>query len=472
MRTFRLSDTDLVALAAGRPSPATLGLLRRAQLSRHLLQLRSLPGPPAGRDPADPMAALHTATRLAGATPPDAAVVSTRFLTASHAGLRLRVRLEDTDPLRERLGLTPTDRLTDEAVARWQRHLDDAWRLLADRHRPAAATLARVLSVLVPVEPDPGAGGISATSADAFGAVAISAPADATSLAVGLLHEAQHSLLNALRVLFDLVEPSPARGYSPWRDDPRPAFGILHGAYAYQSVARFWRTEAAGDPLAAFEFARWRSAVVAAADDLLAGDLLAGDLLTGGLLTPVGRRFTGALRDEVAPWLGEPVDPDVARLAAGANLEHRVRWRLRNLTVDPGAVNALARAWETGAVPPAVPPPQLRAAARRELSHSERLTLTHRYLRGRSEAAVRPGDAAYLRGDHDVAADAYAGDVAGLALVAPLPALRERPEVVRALWRRVGGDLRAVAEWVGGADKGPCGRGGNVDDPTGRDAAG
>ena len=40
MRTFGLCDADLVALAAGRPSAATLGELRRAQISRHLLQLR------------------------------------------------------------------------------------------------------------------------------------------------------------------------------------------------------------------------------------------------------------------------------------------------------------------------------------------------------------------------------------------------------------------------------------------------
>ena len=37
---------------------------------------------------------------------------------------------------------------------------------------------------------------------------------------------------------------------------------ILHGAYAYLAVTRFWRTEArhSGDRLAAFEFARWRAA--------------------------------------------------------------------------------------------------------------------------------------------------------------------------------------------------------------------
>ena len=495
MRTFRLGDADLVALAAGRPSRRTLTELRKAQLSRHLLMLHAAGPAPrwyaettARRDLADPMHTLHTAATLAarraGTPPPPAPVASPRLLTAEHDGLRLRVRLEDTDPLRDRLGLTPAGPLDDAEVAVWQRHFAAAWRLLVSRHRASAETLADVLSVIVPVVADPGAGGISATSADAFGAVAMSAPADATSLAVGLLHEAQHSVLNAVSVLFDLVHPGGPAGYSPWRDDPRPAFGILHGAYAYLTVTRFWRTEArwagasAADPgraeadpgdrsvpadvrtavgtlpeaagrLAQFEFARWRSAVVAAADALLAGDRL----------TAAGRRFTGSLRAEAAGWLAEPVDPLLARLADGANVDHRVRWRLRNLAADPATVAALVRAWRDGVAAPAVPGPVPRPVMRRELEHSDRLTLVHRALRAgegdqglRPGGGVRPGDDAYLGGAYGAAAEAYLSELAGsawrgsavsareagvwggLALVLPQPALRDRPEVVRALW--------------------------------------
>src|SRR4051794_32475119 len=53
------------------------------------------------------------------------------------------------------------------------------------------------------------------------------------------------AFLNAVDLLFDLVRPSGALGCSRWRDDPRPPFGILHGAYAYLAVTRFWRTETA-----------------------------------------------------------------------------------------------------------------------------------------------------------------------------------------------------------------------------------
>ncbi len=490
MRTFGLSDTAFGALAAGRPTLATVGELRRAQLSRHLLQLRATGTVPrwyGGADAparlADPMTALHTAATLTarrtGSAAPPEQVLSRRRLTAEHDGLTLRVRLEDTDPLRARLGVTPAGPLDDAAVAVWQHCLDAAWRLLVDRHRPAAETLAAVLSVIVPVEPDPGSGGISATSAEAYGAVAISPTADPVALAVGLLHEAQHSMLNAVLVLFDLVRPGPEAGYSPWRDDPRPAIGVLHGAYAYQAVTRFWRAEAqgakgrGGSVLAAFEFARWRAAVVAAAAELLAGPAL----------TPAGRRFTGALRDEVAGWLADPVDAEAARLAAGANLEHRVRWRLRNLAVPAQAVTALVEAWRAGAPPPDVPEPEVHGAGGRLLEHSDRLARVHRVLRERDQSlfavgGVRPradaqrgvrhgtgpdayrrnaGEDAYLEAAADAAFAAFMIDItdddpsvwSGLALVAPFDALRDRPEVVRAVWLALAKpDLPALAAWL------------------------
>ncbi|MGX6602056.1 aKG-HExxH-type peptide beta-hydroxylase [Micromonosporaceae bacterium Da 78-11] len=517
MRTFRLSDAAFSALAAGRPSPATLDELRKAQLSRHLLQLREIlratgaeqprwyaevaaAGPEAVRGVlSDPMTGLYAAAVLRAGSDsgsdfgrpgvdldrPRLVASGARVLSVTHDGLTLRVRLEDADPLRGLLGLTPVERLSEAAADHWRQCLQEAWRILVSRHRPDAVRLARVLSVIVPVEPEPGAGGISATSADAFGAVAMSAPADGVALAVGLLHETQHSLLNAVRTLFDLVEPSPSLGYSPWRDDPRPAFGVLHGAYAYQAVTRFWRTEAAhtrtagsdhatSGRIAEFEFARWRAAVLEATNDLLG---LSPDDSGGAVLTSAGARFVAALRDEVAGWLGEPVDAEVAPLAAGANTDHRVRWRLRNLRVDPTAVVA---AWRAGRSAPAAPAATVRPASGRALEHSERLNRVHELLRapavgvgvtgGEREAGVRPGggvragDDAYLGGDHGTAFDAYrkvlevgptCGELtsawSGLAVVSPWRIMRERPELVRAVHQELepgAVDLAALIRWL------------------------
>ncbi|GIE95776.1 aKG-HExxH-type peptide beta-hydroxylase [Paractinoplanes rishiriensis] len=476
MRTFHLSDTAFTELAAGRPAPETLAELRKAQESRHLLLLSEIrrlgdrvpawyAAPPTGPTAAalaDPMAALHSAATLAalrgGTPPPPGWTAGTRHLTATHDGLTLRVRLEDTDPLRSRLGLTPFRQLTGAEAAEWQSHLTRAWHLLVTRHRPAAATMAAVLSVIVPVEPQPSAAGISATAVDAYGAVAISPPADARALAVGLLHETQHSLLNATQFLFDLVDSPVPLGYSPWRDDPRPPSGILHGAYAYQAVTRFWRTEAAaGDPesrVAAFEFARWRAAVVSAADGLLSGTAL----------TAAGRRFTGALRDEVAAWLADAVEPGIERLAAGANHDHRARWRLANLTVAPADVEAVVRAWRAGQPAPFVPAAVVGAEPGRRLERSRRLGLVHALLRGdpglSPGSRVRPGDAAYLGARPGTAFDAYRQELstqsdpelwAGLSLTSPDAALQARPELVRAVYLALHGDVDVsqLAVWLG-----------------------
>ena len=491
MRHFRLADRDLGALAAGRPSPATLAVLRKAQLSRHLLLLSEIAkteaptwyaSSPSRNILADPATGLYAATAIAmmrdGHRPPDRAALvgAAPTVTVTCDDLTLRVRLEDADPLRDRLGLPPTGRLSPAEIDRWQHLLSESWQLLVRRHRAAAEILAGVLRVIVPVEPDPAADAVSATSAHAYGALAMSAPTDPVSLSVGLIHETAHSLLNGTTLLFDLVRPSPALGYSPWRDDPRPAAGILHGAYAYLAVTRFWRTEAAADGsrLAQFEFARWRAAVAGAADGLLAG----------GVLTAAGQRFVGALRAEAGRWLDEPVDGDIARLAAGANLDHRVRWRLRNLRVPEATTRALLDAWRHGDRRPGLPEPEVVPGARR-LEVNDRLALVHAWLRGddagavrqRNEArgdqrlraggGVRPGDAAWLGGDHGTGLDAYVSELenagvsappseidaalAGLALVSGQRAARDRPEVVRAMWAALDPrpGLGALLEWLG-----------------------
>jgi hypothetical protein len=564
VKSFRLTDRAFAELAAGRPAADTVEVLRRAQASRHLLllgEIRRLGGPiPEPIERYDPMAALHTSVTLAalraGTAPPPPRIAARHDLSVTHAGLTLRVRLEDTDPLRTHLGLTPSRQLTPDQVTTWRELLSAGWRLLTTRHRPAAEIMAAVLSVLVPVEADPGSGGLSATSANAFGAVAISTPGDPRAFAVGLLHECQHSLLNATNTLFDLVSPGGPRIYSPWRDDPRPLSGLLHGAYAYQSVTRFWRAETAAAPperteataetpartetlgptettaenpgstettaetpertgtagripaqrqgptaltprpplaenllahlpvaepsalheagprgtatgsagpaglrgrLAEFEFARWRAAVVEAAEALLAS----------GHLTVAGTRFVQAMRDEVGGWLEDAVDPRVARLADGANAEHRARWRLRNLAVPDDVVADLVAAWWRGEPAPVVPEAGLRRYDGRRLESSERLALVHRLLREgdhrvRAGSGLRPGDDAYLDGEAGTAYAAYVEDLgvgpgdldrwAGLAVVAPHRALREQPELVRAGWLSLGDvGLDTVAAWLSGS---------------------
>ncbi|GAA2858560.1 hypothetical protein Acy02nite_22450 [Actinoplanes cyaneus] len=478
MQPFRLADPDLAALGAGRPSPGTLALLRRAQLSRHLLLLREI-RLRAGRNPrwydrlhamppgesrdriADPMTGLWAAQVLSALRDETAPActelpeIAGQALSVTHAGRALTVRLDDRGPLRHLLGLAPAEPLTPAEVARWRDSLGEAWRILTTRHPGAADIVEGVLRVIVPARPDPRAEGVSATSAAAFGAVALSAPANGTSLAVALLHETQHSVLNAVHGLFELVRPDDTLGYSPWRDDPRPASGILHGVYAFLAVTRFWRAElrgGSGAGEAAFEFARWRAAVHESA----------GELLAGGRLTAAGNRLAGAVRDEAGPWRSEPVGAEVERLADLARADHHVRWRLRNLTVAHGDVAALAEAWHAGRAAPVVR--SVVTASPRVVEPSPRLRMIRELLRGDPAGPAHPGDAAWVRGDAGAALTAYRMGLgkdrdqerawSGLALVSPHPALRSRPELVRAAARALPeADIADLAAWLSGGER-------------------
>jgi hypothetical protein len=222
---------------------------------------------------------------------------------------------------------------------------------------------------------------------------------------------------------------------------------LLHGAYAYLAVTRFRRNEAPGSRLAAFEFARWRAAVAGVAERLIGS----------GELTPVGARFVSALRDEVRPWLGEPVDPRIERLAAAANTDHHLRWRLRNRHVDPADAAALAEAWRRGDRPPdGAVRSRLVPAPGRALESSDRLDLIHHLLgepTARPGGRVTAGDDAFARGDDGAALEAYRKGVpddaawTGLALVSDrLPRL----EIVAAVHRALGGtpDPLELARWL------------------------
>src|SRR5262249_37748051 len=150
-----------------------------------------------------------------------------------------------------------------------------------------AEELAASVTVLTPL-PTPASGVCSATLVDAFGCLFLSLAPDAESVAVTLAHELQHTKLNALMDLFDLLEPvAGERFHAPWRDDPRPVVGLLHGTYAFTGVTSFWRrqreheTSAAAELYANTEFARWRVSALRAARTLLGS----------GRLTTIGRQF-------------------------------------------------------------------------------------------------------------------------------------------------------------------------------------
>ncbi|HEX6347276.1 aKG-HExxH-type peptide beta-hydroxylase [Umezawaea sp.] len=198
-------------------------------------------------------------------------------------------------------------------VARWRERVTAAWDLLALRHPAVAEEVAAAVTVLAPLRSAEG-GMSSATLGDAFGCVFLSLGPDARSVAVTLAHEVQHTKLVALMDLFPLLRPDPGRRfYAPWRDDPRPLAGLLHGTYAHLGVAGFWRREREADEDGHVEFARWRTAAL---------DTTATMLGSGGL-TAIGRDLVTGMAEVLAEWADEPVPPAALERARALADEHR-----------------------------------------------------------------------------------------------------------------------------------------------------
>lgn len=400
--------------------------------------------------------------------------------------MRLTVGLDDVDPYRDGHGLDTAGRLDERALRRWTRTLREAWTLIVRDHGGYAAALAAGLHTIVPLRAPRQNRGMSSTSADAFGSLALTAPGDPVTAAVTLLHEFQHGKLNALLDLVSL-HVAPENGYyAPWRDDPRPLGGLLHGAYAHLAVTDFWRVHrsVAGERAADYahlQFARWRRCTVTAIETI------AGS----GALTGPGQRFVAGMRERILRWSDEPVPQPVATLADESTTDHLVGWRLRNLRPDPAGIERLVAAWRSGRPCPSV---DVRVGepirSERALENNPRLDLLYLRLRDRDRfdllnddiRALRAlgidaseADTAYAQGDLARAKQRYGTQIhatpdsarawAGYAMAcrpaagAPSGAwrgagLRRRPELVYAVYQRLrcahgtAPEPDALSEWL------------------------
>ncbi len=382
-----------------------------------------------------------------------------RRLSAECDGLTLSVDLDDLDPYRGSHGHPVADRLTPAEFARWRALFTDAWRLLVRRHPPRARELTGVVKSLVPVIGGTSDEGVSATSRDAFGAIALTCPAHGDTLAETLVHESQHAKLSALLDLVELYDVTDRRRihYAPWRSDPRPLGGLLQGVYAFLAVAEFWRVqlladEARPNPKARFEYfrvvAQLRCAMRALEDS--------------ASLTELGRAFAARMHATVDSWADDACPPDELALVRDAVADNRILWRLRNLDVDDDAVARLAEAWlakQRCTIQAAVTPIESRAAftghRRLELAHL-RCTDRGRFDRMHSEPAALHADYPHATSadlllvdqDYTAAGQRFLDQVqadpdrleswAGLALVRSRtggPAVWfDRPELVRAVY--------------------------------------
>ena len=401
-----------------------------------------------------------------------------RETTTWSGGQQLNIRLDDLDPYRGLYEPIPPQRLTPVEVEGWRTVLGHAWALLV-RHLPeVASALPEGLDSLVP-EPAVPFRLPSASTGEAFGSAIVAYTDQPAMLAAALVHEFQHIRLGGLLHLVRLNHNDPReRIYAPWRDDPRPLSGVLHGIYAFFGVASFWRALARderGDTLAAFEFALsrgqvWRTLTAIRRDSSL---------------TPAGRRFLAGIAERLEPWQGEPVSAIPAGWARLSARDHHVAWRIRHLRPDPDTVTALAAAWRAGQSRPAlgpVPEPSVPTPVPDGTWTNARADLIRLRLGPDGDAALAeqgslvPGatvaDLDLVAGRTDQACAGYRRLLAedpddpaalaglGVALMSrstgsAARALLHRPELVRAVHRLLRGDsgltpsIEALAGWIG-----------------------
>jgi HEXXH motif-containing protein len=287
----------------------------------------------------------------------------TSLIRAIADGLAWHVLLETGDPYLDRYTLPAFASLSPDELRRWRDRVQTAWELLVHNHRWAADTIADGISVIVPLTPHSDTDLVSATSPAAFGAIATSWPPDPVTLAETLVHEFQHVKLGGLLDMVPLVSSGEEKVYAPWRQDPRPARGLLQGVYAHLGIVRFWRAQqqADSDPddvlRAQVLYARWRPTIELAIDVLL----------RTGCLTPAGARFAELMRARGQDLASVPVPGEAQEIAREVALDHWLTWRMRHVATDAAAVASLAAAYRRGDpfLEPALPEPRISEETRK-----------------------------------------------------------------------------------------------------------
>jgi HEXXH motif-containing protein len=400
-----------------------------------------------------------------------------RHVNASR-GVTLRAWVDGMDPYHDFGEPVGPVVLSDAEAAEWHKLLDEAWDVLTLNHPRHAREVAAGLRMLVPIEP--GVETVGASASAAFGGVGLTVNQSATEFAESLVHELQHSKLNALLALVKLTNDDGDERYlAPWRDDPRSLIGVVHGIYAFTCGVEFWLAQ---EPTAqeqearhiAFEVAFRRAQVRRAIDTLSASSHL----------TRPGTALVEAVSARLAICERSAVGVGFTQTITAILDDHRALWRLCHAHPNGATVNALAAAWLDDTEPPAwTDSPTVVRGNERRLPANRRTLLRARAAEPElfasliSHPAKLPGttpraDAALCAGDYAGAMaiyearlrqepdDAQAWVGLGLALRAQdrnATALLEHPEVTVAVHRRVravsgrGPEPIALSAWLSSA---------------------
>lgn len=268
-----------------------------------------------------------------------------RRLSSTKEGMTLEVIVDDIDPYR---GLhtewaPPCERLLPEELNKWRETLDASWATLARDHPDFAESVVPLVNSIVPII-DP-LYVRSHGSSNGVGGGAFSDHFSPQWLAFGLLDVSQTAKFYAIHDLLPLHKDTVGAKafYAPYHDAPVSLSELFSGAYRHPHGIAFWDAERdrATDQMAmttaAVQYARWQGRAAHICNTLEQSDEI----------TDWGRRVIEALRLHLETWALRPVKvpQDCRNLARMADLDHRISWRLRNVTPDSQTIRTLADAW-------------------------------------------------------------------------------------------------------------------------------
>jgi uncharacterized protein len=244
---------------------------------------------------------------------------SLRRLTSGDEPAR-SITLDDVSPYRDVYHAPARHRLSADDAERWREMFAGAWEVLSRHAGGQTVQTAELVRTIVPLREDGSRVMRSATARHVFGALGTTMPSSAAAMAVTLVHEGSHSVLNGLLQMETLFDPKDAvRYFAPWRPDPRPIWGFFHGIFAFLAVADLMnqlRADPAQEPAAEKQFAKVRAQLRVALDTVLEAPSL----------TESGRQFATLMERRLAQLESVAVSRDAADFATRALRHDRVRW--------------------------------------------------------------------------------------------------------------------------------------------------
>jgi HEXXH motif-containing protein len=143
-----------------------------------------------------------------------------------------------------------------------------------------------------------------------------------------LVHEAEHVRLHLIELDHPCLESAADRHsvyYSPWRDDPRPLYGVLHGVHVFGRVLEFLGRLLATE-------SRMRRGVVEKRFALVQAQVARGleELRMYAPLTEVGREVA-ALAAERCEWAADRLPSGERQVAsatvAAVEAQRKAQWK-------------------------------------------------------------------------------------------------------------------------------------------------